>query len=265
MQNNFSLLRGVNSFWHYCIMVGVLLYILWLEDDMLIRLFLIWIFPPQPLILKVAKCWKVHWLVVRKQVLVILFGIFWLGSFWITREKSCTFHLAISITPKKLAKCNNHEKYQNLWKCHMKIHWIGECCHVCYCVGDRKMIALISLRATWKINNIVDFCQLSFFDHCTVLKWAVSRKKVPNGLSRCHTIHAHPSFGMKPIFFGLGGGEIFFLLKVSVIQKEVCTLKKKSWNEVCFVHTLRFLCFVHRIEVENVPIFNVAHFYLVSG
>ena len=32
-----------------------------------------------------------------------------------------------------------------------------------------------------------------------------------------------------------------------------CTLRKKSWNEVCFVHTLRFLCFVHRIEVGNVP------------
>ncbi len=31
-----------------------------------------------------------------------------------------------------------------------------------------------------------------------------------------------------------------------------CTLRKKSWNEVCFVHTLRFLCFVHRIEVGNV-------------
>ncbi len=32
----------------------------------------------------------------------------------------------------------------------------------------------------------------------------------------------------------------------------VYTLRKKSWNEVCFVHTLRFLCFVHRIEVGNV-------------
>ncbi len=31
------------------------------------------------------------------------------------------------------------------------------------------------------------------------------------------------------------------------------TLRKKSLNEVCFVHTLRFLCFVYRIEVGNVP------------
>ncbi len=29
------------------------------------------------------------------------------------------------------------------------------------------------------------------------------------------------------------------------------TLRKKSRNYVGFVHTLRFLCFVHRIEVEN--------------
>ncbi len=43
------------------------------------------------------------------------------------------------------------------------------------------------------------------------------------------------------------------------------TLRKKSWNEECFVHTLRFLCFVHRIEVGNVPQFNVAHFYLILG
>ncbi len=40
-----------------------------------------------------------------------------------------------------------------------------------------------------------------------MLTWAVSRKKVPNVLSRCHTKRtigacgrAHPSFGMTPTF-----------------------------------------------------------------
>ena len=33
----FSLLKRVYSFWHYCIMVGVLHYVLWLEDDLLSR------------------------------------------------------------------------------------------------------------------------------------------------------------------------------------------------------------------------------------
>ncbi len=41
LQNIFSQLRGVNSFWHYCTMVGVLHHVLWLEDDMLSRLLFI--------------------------------------------------------------------------------------------------------------------------------------------------------------------------------------------------------------------------------
>ncbi len=31
----FSLLKGAYSFWHHCIMVGVLQYIMWLEVDMI--------------------------------------------------------------------------------------------------------------------------------------------------------------------------------------------------------------------------------------
>ncbi len=61
LQNIFSLLRGVNSFLPHCSIVKVLQYILWLEVDMFSHSFFIWILPPQPLILKVANCWKVHW------------------------------------------------------------------------------------------------------------------------------------------------------------------------------------------------------------
>ncbi len=52
-----SLMRGVNCFCHDCIMVIILHHILCLEDD-IYGLFFIWIFPPQPLILKVANCLK---------------------------------------------------------------------------------------------------------------------------------------------------------------------------------------------------------------
>ena len=53
----FSPVRGgVYSFLHHCIMVGVPHYILWLEGDMSSRSFFISIFPPQPLIFKVANC-----------------------------------------------------------------------------------------------------------------------------------------------------------------------------------------------------------------
>ena len=46
VQNIFSLLRGVNSFWHHCIMVGVFQYILWLEVD--VELFISYLKFPTP-------------------------------------------------------------------------------------------------------------------------------------------------------------------------------------------------------------------------
>ena len=41
-----------------------------------------------------------------------------------------------------------------------------------------------------------------------------------------------------------------------------CTLRKKSLNYLGFLHTLRFSCFVHRIEVGNLPHIQCSSFLL---
>ena len=57
--------------------------------------------------------------------------------------------------------------------------------------------------------------------------WAVSSKKVPNGLSRCHTKRRmgvcgrpHPSFGMTLTFFLIFNFYLFLLEKSVSYQKK---------------------------------------------
>ncbi len=82
-------------------------------------------------------------------------------------------------------------------------------------------------------------------------------------LFMCSTDHKHDKRSYKVIFHWKVQCHHFYTwngLKYSPGDdwssghwRSAYTLRKKIWNHLGFLHTLRFLCFVHWIEVENLP------------